>query len=92
MRSEHYLFCCRIDDGDGTPDIYDNEDDNNGIPTAMELQNHLDPFNPYEANGNIHHDGITDGVELRYWEDRLKEIHKDWSDERVLNMSVNYTP
>ena len=37
------------------------------------------------------HDGINDGAELQYWESRLAEIHKNWSDEQVLNMSVNYT-
>ena len=33
--------------------------DNDGIPTSVELQNHLDPFNPYDANGDLDHDGLT---------------------------------
>ena len=79
----------------------------------FELQNHLDPFNPADAAGDLDHDGlnnsfeyhhglnmqdpdtdhddINEGAELSYWEGRLAEIHKDWSDEQILNMSVNYT-
>ena len=37
------------------------------------------------------HDGIVDGAELSYWENRLAEIHTDWTSEQILNMSVNYT-
>ena len=100
-------------DHDGTPDIYDTDDDNDTIPTSVELQNHLDPFNPADAAGDLDHDGlnnsfeyhhglnmqdpdtdhdgINDGAELNYWESRLSALHPAWSEEQVLNMSINYT-
>ena len=34
---------------------------------------------------------FNDGAELSYWEQRLAALHPAWSDEQVLNMSVNYT-
>ena len=46
-------------DGDGIPDIYDTDDDNDSIPTSVEVQNHLDPFNPADANGDLDHDGLS---------------------------------
>ncbi len=50
----------------------------------------------YERNMSINdadtdHDGIDDGAELQYWEHRLSELHSNWSEEQILNMSVNYT-
>ena len=36
-------------DGDGTPDIYDTDDDGDGISTSVKLQNHLDPCDPSDA-------------------------------------------
>ena len=53
-------------DGDGTPDIYDTDDDNDTIPTSVELQNHLDPFNPADANGDLDHDGLSNIFEYKH--------------------------
>ncbi len=39
-------------DGDGTPDIYDNDDDNDHILTSVEVQSHLNPYNPLDALGD----------------------------------------
>ncbi len=100
-------------DGGGTPDIYDNDDDNDSILTSVEVQYHLNPYDPLDALGDLDHDGlsnlfeylhglnmqaadtdhdgIVDGAELSYWENRLAEIHTDWTSEQILNMSVNYT-
>ena len=50
-------------DGDGIPDIYDTDDDNDTIPTSVELQYHLDPFNPADANGDLDHDGLNKSFE-----------------------------
>ena len=46
-------------DHDGTPHIYDDRDDNDGIPTGVELQNHLDPFNSADAAGDLDSDGLS---------------------------------
>ncbi len=36
--------------------------------------------------------GLFNGsAELNYWESRLAALHPAWSEEQVLNMSVNYT-
>ncbi len=99
MRSEDYLFYC--------------QNDNDGLRTVVELENHLNPYDPLDALGDLDHDGlsnlfeylhglnmqaadtdhdgIVDGAELSYWENRLGDIHKDWSAGQVLNMSLNYT-
>jgi hypothetical protein len=46
-------------DGDGIPDAYDSDDDNDGINDAIEAQLGTDPRNP-DTDG----DGFTDGREL----------------------------
>ena len=35
------------------------DDDNDGIPTSVELQNHLDPFNSADVNGDLDHEGLN---------------------------------
>ena len=53
-------------DHNGTPDIYDTDDDNDSIPTSVEVQNHLDPFNPADANGDLDHDGLSNIFEYQH--------------------------
>ncbi len=59
---------------------------NDGLSNLFEFNNGL---NMQDADTD--HDGINDGAELSYWENRLGDIHKDWSAGQVLNMSLNYT-
>ena len=42
------------------------DDDNDGIPTSVELQNHLDPFNPRDAAGDLDHDGLSNLFESKH--------------------------
>ncbi len=53
-------------DGDGTPDIYDKDDDNDSILTSVELQNHLNPYNPLDALGDLDHDGLSNLFESKH--------------------------
>ena len=53
-------------DGDGTPDIYDNDDDNDSILTSVEVQNHLNPYNPLDAAGDLDHDGLSNLFESKH--------------------------
>ena len=57
-----------------------------GLSNLFEFRNGLNI-----RDSDTDHNGIADGAELSYWESRLGDIHKDWSEEQVLNMSVNYT-
>ena len=49
-------------DGDGIPNIYDND----GIPTSVELQYHLDPFNPEDVAGDLDGDGLNNVFEYHH--------------------------
>ncbi len=65
MRSEHYLFCCRIDDGDV-------------IPTGAELRYWnatrglpMDGAVNYTLNPDVDGDNITDGKEINGYEVKI---------------------
>ncbi len=99
-------------DHDGIPDIYDSDDDNDGIPTSVELQDHLDPFYEGDAEADLDndglsnifeyrhgldiqsndtdHDGINDGEEYHYWQEKLKKVHPDWDDDRINSTAISY--
>lgn len=51
-------------DGDGTPDITDNDDDNDGVPDDQEKKDGTDPTNP-----DTDHDGLNDGDEKKHGTD-----------------------
>ena len=53
-------------DHDYRADINDNDDDNDSIPTSIELQNHLDPFNAADAYGDLDHDGLSNLFEYEH--------------------------
>ncbi len=50
-------------DGEGVGDACDDDDDNDGIPDAVELANGLNPRNAADAAGDIDGDGISNGDE-----------------------------
>ncbi len=53
-------------DHGGIPDIYDTDDDNDSIPTSVEIQNHLNPYNPRDALGDLDHDGLNNSFEYHH--------------------------
>ncbi|NPA75839.1 MAG: hypothetical protein GXO25_07160, partial [Euryarchaeota archaeon] len=91
-------------DHDGIPDIYDTDDDNDSIPTAVEVSVHLNPFNAADAHGDLDHDGLSNLFEYQHnlsmtqadtdhdGIDDGAELHY-WNVTRHLPMSVaiNYT-
>ena len=46
-------------DSDDTPDIFDEDDDNDGMPDEWELANGLNPIDPSDAAGDPDGDGLT---------------------------------
>lgn len=46
-------------DLDGEADVYDEDDDNDGMPDAWEILHGLNPFNAADANLNPDLDGAT---------------------------------
>ena len=51
-------------DGDGQGDVCDDDDDNDLMPDAYELNNSLDPFNAADANEDADEDNITNFEEF----------------------------
>ncbi len=84
MRSEHYLFCCRIDDGDV-------------IPTGAELRYWnatrglpMDVAISYAKNPDVDGDNITDGKEINGYE--VKIITGWKSDSTPISEMRHITP
>ncbi len=40
---------------------------------------------------NTNYDGIGDGDEYHYWQNKLKNVHPDWSNETINATALNYT-
>jgi len=51
-------------DLDGTPDVFDDDDDNDGQPDWWEIENGLDPFNAADATIDSDMDGLTNRQEF----------------------------
>ena len=73
-------------DGDGLPDIYDSDDDNDEIPTSVEVANGLNPFDPYDAQADKDEDGLTNLFE---YENGLNISNAD-TDGDFINDLVEY--
>lgn len=73
-------------DKDKTPDIYDSDDDNDGIPTAVEVANGLNPFGSFDAQGDKDGDGLTNLFE---YENKLNISNAD-TDNDTVNDLVEY--
>ena len=60
-----YHICNTLDlksgdyDYDYRAGINDKDDDNDSIPTIVEVQNHLGLFNPADAAGDLDNDGLS---------------------------------
>ncbi len=64
---QEYRLDAALDyDADGILDIYDEDDDNDGIPTSVEIQYHLNAFNAADANGDLDHDGLSNLFEYEH--------------------------
>ena len=53
-------------DGDGTPDIYDWEDDKDSILTSVEVQSYLNPYDPRDAVGDLDNEGLSNLFESKH--------------------------
>jgi len=54
----------RDTDRDGTPDIVDTDDDNDGISDVLENANRMNPLNAADASLDYDHDGFSNAVEI----------------------------
>ena len=64
---EEYRFDPQGDyNHNGKPDIYDKDDDGDYIPTSVEIQNHLDPYYPADAEGDFDADGLSNLFEYNH--------------------------
>ena len=39
---------------------------------------------------NANHDGIGDGPEYHYWQNKLKEVHPDWDNDTINSTAISY--
>ncbi len=54
-------------DRDGIPNFYDLDDDDDKLPTSVELGAGLNPFNPRDAHGDKDSDGLDNLWEYERW-------------------------
>ena len=65
--------------------ILQNDINSYGLSNLFEYQHNL-----YITQADTDHDGIADGEEYHYWQNRLKESYPNWDDNTINTTAISY--